>query len=60
MLKIAIAETVYGIWMYRNAIVFSSNTNVDTKIVIRKIIETIVIRGWMRLKYRENIALLMM
>lgn len=49
ILKIVIPETVYGIWMYRNAIVFGTNTIDDTKLVVRKIIDTIIfifLLGW--------------
>lgn len=60
MVKIAIAETVYDIWRYRNNVVFGTNYNVDITTVTRKIIDTIVIRGWSKPKYRDRIAHLMM
>ncbi|XP_058742682.1 uncharacterized protein LOC131615223 [Vicia villosa] len=60
ILKIAIAETVYGIWMYRNERIFGSYTNEDTTKVVHNIIDAIVYRGWLKDKYRRKIALLMM
>ncbi|XP_058734199.1 uncharacterized protein LOC131605929 [Vicia villosa] len=60
MLKIAIAETVYGIWKYRNERIFGTNVNVDTNPVVSNIIDSIVVRGWIKVKHRKSIALLMM
>ncbi|XP_058776993.1 uncharacterized protein LOC131651345 [Vicia villosa] len=59
-LKIAIAETVYGVWMYRNSRIFDANALTNHTKIVRNIIDTILYRGWMRTKYRSKLALLMM
>lgn len=55
ILKIAIAETVYWVWTYRNATIFE--TKVDDTRIARNII---LYRGWMQANYRRNLAMLMM
>ncbi|XP_058771340.1 uncharacterized protein LOC131644745 [Vicia villosa] len=60
IMKIAIAETVYGIWMHRNKRIFGTNASEDTTKVVHKIIDTIVYRGWLKANYRRKLALLMM
>ncbi|XP_058755181.1 uncharacterized protein LOC131628357 [Vicia villosa] len=60
MLKIAIAETVYGLWMYRNKCVFGTDANEDATKIVPRIIDSIVYRGWLKVKYRKRIGLLMM
>lgn len=45
ILKIAIAETIYGIWRYRNVVIFEANIN-NTHIA-RDIIDIVLYRGWM-------------
>ncbi|XP_058751794.1 uncharacterized protein LOC131624890 [Vicia villosa] len=58
MLKLAIAETVYGIWMYRNSVSFGKD--VDRLTIGTKIIDIIVYRGWVKLKLRPHIARLVL
>ncbi|XP_058746394.1 uncharacterized protein LOC131619300 [Vicia villosa] len=60
MLKIAVAETVHGIWRFRNEYTFGLNTNKDSSTVVHRIIESIVFRGWLKDKFRKKLALLMM
>ncbi|XP_058765198.1 uncharacterized protein LOC131638647 [Vicia villosa] len=59
-LKIVVAETVYGIWKFRNEYTFGLNTNKDTTTIVHKIIDSIVFRGWLKDKFRKKLALLMM
>ncbi|KAH1253271.1 putative ribonuclease H protein [Glycine max] len=54
ILKLAFSEVVYGIWIYRNRVVFE-NDNVNTSIA-QSIMDTIVHRGWHYPKYRAHIA----
>ncbi|XP_058776555.1 uncharacterized protein LOC131650866 [Vicia villosa] len=58
MLKMALAETLYFVWQYRNRVVFQQKNTSNT--IVNNIIYTIVYRGWMRPKYRIHIANLMM
>ncbi|XP_058724336.1 uncharacterized protein LOC131595849 [Vicia villosa] len=58
LLKMAIAETVYGVWMYRNAISFGKD--IDRLTIGEKIIDVIVYRGWEKQKLRPHIARLML
>ncbi|XP_058727002.1 uncharacterized protein LOC131598414 [Vicia villosa] len=60
MLKIAIAETVYGLWTYRNKCVFDTGAKEDATQIVPRIIDSIVYRGWLKVKYRKKIGLLMM
>ncbi|XP_058726141.1 uncharacterized protein LOC131597461 [Vicia villosa] len=47
VLKIALAETIYGVWQYRNDIIFRGNTYRSTSIEIGdRIIEKVIYRGW--------------
>lgn len=58
IMKMAIAETVYSTWLYRNSICFGKimdNTSID-----RKIIDSIVYNGWQNTKLRAHIANMMM
>lgn len=43
VLKLAFAETIYGVWQYRNQVVFRSDTHRKVK---DSIIDFIVYRGW--------------
>ena len=58
ILKLAAAETLYGIWRYRNDKSFG-NTVDNTKIA-DNIIDMIVYRGWYSGYLRDHIANLMM
>lgn len=57
ILKIAIAEIIYGVWHYRNVVIFGENT--DTTHIARDIID-VLYKGWMCQKYRKSLAMLMM
>ncbi|XP_058784638.1 uncharacterized protein LOC131659464 [Vicia villosa] len=60
VLKIALAETIYGVWQYRNDIIFRENTYRSTSIEIGdRIIEKVMYRGWYLPKLRKHIATLM-
>ncbi|XP_058733186.1 uncharacterized protein LOC131604785 [Vicia villosa] len=58
ILKIAITETIYELWSYRNAVIFGNST--DNRIQAKNIIDVIVYRGWAHHKYRKSIAMLFM
>ncbi|XP_058783429.1 uncharacterized protein LOC131658112 [Vicia villosa] len=60
MIKLSIAETVYGLWIYRNTNIFDRDKVDSTHTVVRKIVDMIVQRGWMKVKYRSKLALLML
>ncbi|XP_058783000.1 uncharacterized protein LOC131657645 [Vicia villosa] len=60
MLKLSIAETVYGLWIYRNTNIFDRENVDNTDSVARKIVDMIVQRGWMKPKHRNKLALLML
>ncbi|XP_058734298.1 uncharacterized protein LOC131606029 [Vicia villosa] len=56
ILKLASNEAIYGIWAYRNDVVFQHNTNRNT---YDSILDCIVYRGWRSKKIRNHIASLM-
>ncbi|XP_058768778.1 uncharacterized protein LOC131642556 [Vicia villosa] len=61
ILKIAIAETIYGVWQYRNDVIFRGNTHRNTSIDIGdRIIEKLMYRGWYSPKLKKHIATLML
>ncbi|XP_058725886.1 uncharacterized protein LOC131597192 [Vicia villosa] len=61
LLKAATTEVLYGIWMYRNSMIFGNKRSYrDTQCVIRNIIDSIVYRGWMKSKYRNHIVNILM
>ncbi|XP_058727182.1 uncharacterized protein LOC131598616 [Vicia villosa] len=60
MLKISIAETVYALWSYRNTNIFDRNNVDNINSVVRRIIDMIVQRGWMKPKHRSKLAVLML
>lgn len=58
IMKMAIAETIYNCWKYRNATSFGNTY--DRNIVVNNIIDSIVYRSWHHRKYRDYVAQLMM
>lgn len=52
LVKLAIAETVYGIWHYRNCVTFG--IVIDGSEIGTKIIDKIVYRGWGKMKLRAH------
>ncbi|XP_058755938.1 uncharacterized protein LOC131629159 [Vicia villosa] len=58
VLKMAIAEVVYGLWHYRNAVSFGQV--VDSKSVLLSILDMIVYRGWTNPGLRSYMAILML
>ncbi|KAH1203129.1 hypothetical protein GmHk_17G049445 [Glycine max] len=58
ILKLAVTETVYGIWKYRNAKIFEET--VDNTNIVDYIIDNIVYRGWYNNKLKSHIAHFMM
>ncbi|XP_058725618.1 uncharacterized protein LOC131596900 [Vicia villosa] len=56
ILKLAFTKTVYGIWAYRNDVIFQHNTNRN---IYDSIIDCIVYRGWSSKKIRKHIVSLM-
>ncbi|XP_058780984.1 uncharacterized protein LOC131655065 [Vicia villosa] len=57
-MKVAIAETVYHCWSWRNAVCF--NTQFDSDHIAHNIIDSIIHRCWLKKKYRDYTAQLMM
>src|SRR4051812_7319374 len=57
LMKIALAEVIYGIWHRRNMVVFGHNTQINT---VQNIIDNIVYRGWLYRRTRSHIAQLML
>lgn len=57
-MKIAISETIYEIWQFRNDICF--DRNIDNTNIVSKIIDNIVYRGWMQPKLKGYIANMML
>ncbi|XP_058782915.1 uncharacterized protein LOC131657547 [Vicia villosa] len=61
LLKAAATVVFYGIWMYRNSMIFGSKGSYrDTHSVIRFIIDSLVYRGWMKPKYRNHLVNILM
>ncbi|XP_058776968.1 uncharacterized protein LOC131651320 [Vicia villosa] len=58
MLKLALAESVYGVWQLRNSVSFDKE--LDATKIVSNILDVIVYRGWTSLKLRSHIALLML
>ncbi|XP_058742641.1 uncharacterized protein LOC131615169 [Vicia villosa] len=58
VLKLAITETIYELWSYRNDKSFGNSVN--NKSIRKKIIDTIVYRGWNSVKLKKYIAILML
>ncbi|XP_058771367.1 uncharacterized protein LOC131644788 [Vicia villosa] len=58
MLKMAVVESVYGVWNYRNSISFGNM--IDKNRIVRNIIDMLVYRGWTKEKLRPHLASLMM
>ncbi|XP_058733894.1 uncharacterized protein LOC131605567 [Vicia villosa] len=56
--KIAVAETVYAVWMDRNARVFRNE--MQDKNIVNSIIERITNRIWVYPKYRDRLAHLLL
>ncbi|XP_058784381.1 uncharacterized protein LOC131659173 [Vicia villosa] len=52
ILKICIAETIYEVWCYRNAVIFGNNS--DSMSITKNIIDVISYRGWVHQKYRKG------
>ncbi|XP_058733395.1 uncharacterized protein LOC131605004 [Vicia villosa] len=57
LFKLAIVETVYGVWQHRNRAVFGKRCN-QTQ-TIKEIMEKIVFRGWFCRKLKPHVASLM-
>lgn len=53
LLKTTLAESVHGIWLHRNIIIFQQDTIVNTK---ESIHENIVYRSWMSKRIRPRIT----
>ncbi|XP_058740999.1 uncharacterized protein LOC131613336 [Vicia villosa] len=61
ILKIAVAETIYDVWQYRNEVIFGKYTHRNTSIDIgERIIEKVMYRGWYSPNLRKHIATLML
>ena len=58
ILKLALAETVYGIWKHRNDMIFGGLTNIGK--TVDNILDCIVYRGWRNRKIREHLVPLML
>ncbi|XP_058776650.1 uncharacterized protein LOC131650970 [Vicia villosa] len=58
LLKLAFAETVYGVWTFRNVVSFGNV--VDENRIALNIIDMLVYRGWTKDKLRPYLALLML
>ncbi|XP_058776535.1 uncharacterized protein LOC131650841 [Vicia villosa] len=58
MVKLAIMEAVYGIWMYKNYVSFGKD--IDRLKIGTNIIDMIVYRGWGKMKIRPHISSLML
>ncbi|XP_058747138.1 uncharacterized protein LOC131620138 [Vicia villosa] len=52
--KAAVAETIYAVWLDRNAKVFRNE--IDDKHIVNRIIDRITNRFWNYPKYRERLA----
>ncbi|XP_058732853.1 uncharacterized protein LOC131604429 [Vicia villosa] len=55
VMRIAIAETIYHCWNWRNAMCFDGNF--DSNNIVNNIIEAIIHRSWQKKKYRGYTAL---
>jgi hypothetical protein len=61
VLKAAVTETIYGLWMFRNSKIFgNSGKYSDIENVTKAIMDAIVYRGWMIPIVRKNIVELLM
>ena len=58
ILKLTTAETIYGVWRYRNN--KSYGNSVDNTQIVANIIDMIIYNAWYSGKIREHIAKLMM
>ncbi|CAK8574064.1 unnamed protein product [Lathyrus sativus] len=58
VIKMAISETIYEIWQARNNSIFGEKPEIT--IIGRKVIETLVYRGWNTKKLRKYIVILML
>lgn len=58
IMKMAVAETIYHCWKYRNDTSFGHTY--DRDLVVNNIKDCIVYRSWHYRKYREIVAQLMM
>ena len=58
LLRLAVTETIYGLWNYRNEHCFGKPKDIDT--IQNNIINTITYRGWYSNKIRARIAELML
>lgn len=57
MFKTIVTETLYGIWMYKNSKIFEIDKGYsDTSTVIKSIIDVIVYKEWMKPKFRNHLA----
>ncbi|XP_058754826.1 uncharacterized protein LOC131627957 [Vicia villosa] len=57
LLKLAYTETLYGIWAYRNEVIFNQNVHRKTVDTIK---DNIVYRGWYTNKLKKHIATILM
>ncbi|XP_058740819.1 uncharacterized protein LOC131613141 [Vicia villosa] len=61
LLKAAVTEVFYEIWMYRKSKIFGNKRFYrDIQGVIRNTIDSIVYKGWMKPKYRNHIVNILM
>ncbi|XP_058749859.1 uncharacterized protein LOC131622854 [Vicia villosa] len=61
LVKAASTEIVYGIWMYRNSMIFGNKGSYrDIQSVIKSTIDSLVYRGWMKPKHRNHIVNILM
>ncbi|XP_058769981.1 uncharacterized protein LOC131643698 [Vicia villosa] len=60
IMKIAIAETIYHCWLFRNVVCFGNRIDRNTTDIVNNIIEAIIHRSWHSRRYREYTAHLML
>ncbi|XP_058784180.1 uncharacterized protein LOC131658948 [Vicia villosa] len=58
LLKLAVTEAVHEIWLFRNDLIFNSNTYRSN--TVEKIVDYIAYRGWDNRKLRLHVASLML
>ncbi|XP_058726621.1 uncharacterized protein LOC131597983 [Vicia villosa] len=61
LLKVVVAEVIYGIWMFRNRRIFDSlGQHSDIDCIVRSIQNIIVYRGWVKPIYRKVLVDMLM
>lgn len=56
-MKLAVTETLFEVWLYRNGVIFEKKNNTN---IVDIITEKIMYRGWMSKHLREHIGKLKM